>query len=92
MLHSPTIKPLDRETILAEAQKGGRLVVTAENHTVVGGLGEAVVGTLMRAGVTPTFCMIALPDKFLEAGALPALHDMYGISVEKVVEQIRGWL
>jgi transketolase len=92
VLHTPTIKPLDRETILAEARAGGRLVVTAENHTVVGGLGEAVAGTLLRAGVTPSFRMIGLPDEFLEAGALPTLHDMYGISVAKVAEQIRGWL
>ncbi len=92
VLHTPTIKPLDTETILAEARAGGRLVVTAENHTVVGGLGEAVAGTLLRAGVTPSFRMIGLPDEFLEAGALPTLHDMYGISVAKVAEQIRGWL
>ena len=92
VLHVPTIKPLDRATILAEAGKGGRLVVTAENHTVVGGLGEAVATTLLTAGVTPTFRMIGLPDAFLEAGALPTLHDMYGLSVGKIVDQIRGWL
>lgn len=92
VLHCPTIKPLDTETILAEAAKGGRLVVTAENHTRVGGLGEAVAGTLMTNGITPRFRMIGLPDEFLEAGALPTLHDMYGLSVAKVAEQIRGWL
>jgi transketolase len=92
VLHSPTIKPLDRGTILEAAGKGGRLVVTAENHTVVGGLGEAVAATLLQAGVTPSFRMIGLPDEFLEAGALPTLHDMYGLSVNQVVERIRGWL
>ncbi len=92
VLHSPTIKPLDTETILREAGRGGRLVVTAENHSVVGGLGESVAGTLLRAGVTPTFRMIGLPDEFLEAGALPTLHDLYGISVGKIAEQIRGWV
>lgn len=92
VLHVPTIKPLDTQTILAEAGKGGRLVVTAENHTVVGGLGEAVAGTLLRAGVTPAFRMIGLPDAFLEAGALPTLHDIYGLSVAKVAAQIKGWL
>lgn len=92
VLHVPTIKPLDTETILNQARIGGRLVVTAENHTVVGGLGEAVAGTLLRAGVTPTFRMIGLPDEFLEAGALPTLHDMYGISVKGVARQIKGWV
>ncbi len=92
VLHVPTIKPFDRETVLHEARKGGRLVVTAENHTVVGGLGEAVAGTLLTHGVHPSFRMIGLPDAFLEAGALPTLHDMYGLSVDKVAAQIRAWL
>jgi len=92
VLHVPTIKPLDVETIVAEAGKSGRLVVTAENHTVVGGLGEAVAGVLLTRGVTPSFRMIGLPDEFLEAGGLPTLHDMYGISVDGVVRQIKGWL
>ena len=92
VLHVPTIKPLDVDTILAEAGKGGRLVVTAENHTVNGGLGEAVARQLLVAGVAPQFRMIGLPDEFLEAGALPTLHDMYGLSTAKVAEQIKGWL
>jgi transketolase len=92
VLHVPTIKPLDRATILEEAGKCGRLVVTAENHTVVGGLGEAVATTLLTADVTPAFRMIGLPDAFLEAGALPTLHDMYGISTDRVAAQIRAWL
>ncbi|GGG83403.1 transketolase [Salipiger pallidus] len=92
VLHVPTIKPLDAAAIIDEASKGSRLVVTAENHSLHGGLGEAVATTLLRQGVTPTFRMIGLPDAFLEAGALPTLHDMYGLSVDKVAEQIKGWL
>lgn len=46
MLHVPTIKPLDEQTILDEVAKGGRPVLTAENHSVIGGLGEAV-GSLL---------------------------------------------
>ena len=92
VLHVPTIKPLDTQTILAEAQKGGRLVVTAENHTVVGGLGEAVARTLLTNGVTPTFRMIGLPDEFLEAGALPTLHEMYGMTVSQIAAKIKDCL
>ena len=92
VLHCPTIKPLDTQTILAEAGKGGRLVVTAENHTTVGGLGEAVASTLLTSGVTPAFRMIGLPDQFLDAGGLPTLHERYGISTAAMVRQIRGWL
>lgn len=92
VLHTPTIKPLDTASILSEAAWGGRLVVTAENHSVVGGLGEAVAATLLTHGIAPTLRMIGLPDEFLEAGALPTLHQRYGLSVDRVVERIRGWL
>jgi transketolase len=93
VLHCPTIKPLDEATILAEARKPGRLVVVAENHSVIGGLGEAVAGLLMREGVVPArFRMLGLPDAFLDAGALPTLHDRYGISVEKMAVTLKQWL
>jgi transketolase len=94
VLHVPTIKPLDAATLLSEARKGGRLVVVAENHTVIGGLGEAVAGLLMRNGVMPDrgFRQVGLPDAFLDAGALPTLHDRYGISAEAMGRSIRAWL
>jgi transketolase len=92
VLHVPTIKPLDAETILREAGRSGRLVVVAENHTTIGGLGEAVAGLLMRSSIHPAFRQIALPDEFLAAGALPTLHDRYGISTGAVEAAIKSWL
>lgn len=92
VLHVPTIKPLDQATIIREASKTGRLVVIAENHTIMGGLGEAVAGVLLRSGIAPRFKQIALPDEFLGAGALPTLHDRYGISATAMSKQIKGWL
>jgi transketolase len=92
VLHVPTIKPLDAETILAEAGRSGRPVVVAENHTVIGGLGEAVAGLLLRNGVAPRFRHIGLPDEFLAAGALPTLHDRYGISTSTMTASIKNWL
>ena len=84
MSRSCTCRPSSRWTrrrSFGEARRSGRLVVVAENHTVIGGLGEAVAGVLLRAGVSaPTFRQIGLPDEFLDAGALPTLHDRYGIS------------
>ena len=93
VLHVSTIKPLDGETILAEARRTGRMIVVAENHTVIGGLGEAVAGLLLRSGVAPpAFRQIGLPDEFLGTGALPTLHDRYGISTSAMVASIKGWL
>lgn len=92
VLHVPTIKPLDTQTIIQEARRAGRMVVVAENHTVIGGLGEAVATTLLSAGVSCTFRQVALPDAFLDAGALPTLHDRYGISANAMASNIRKWL
>ena len=93
VLHMPTIKPLDEAALLRACAKPGRLVVVAENHSVIGGLGEAVAGVLMRAGVRPAaFRQIALPDESLDAGALPTLHARYGISAEAVARRVKEWL
>lgn len=91
VLHVPTIKPLDLGRIRAEAERDGRLLVVAENHTVIGGLGEAVAAGLLKAGIAPRFRHIGLPDEFLDAGALPTLHDHYGLSVNAVVEAVKRW-
>jgi transketolase len=92
VLHVPTIKPLDEAALVREAGRGSRLVVVAENHSVIGGLGEAAAAALLRSGVAPKFRQIALPDAFLDAGALPTLHDRYGISAAAVARQIKSWL
>src|SRR3954466_846311 len=92
VLHVPTIKPLDEATILHEARRNGRLVIVAENHTLVGGLGETTPASLLRNGVTPKFRQVALPDEFLDSGPLPTLRDRYGISAEAMARSIKGWL
>jgi transketolase len=92
VLHVPTIKPLDEATIIEQCRRSGRLVVVAENHSSVGGLGEAVAMALLKARVHPAFQQIALPDAFLDAGALPTLHDRYGISTATMAANIRLWL
>ena len=79
--------------ILAEVQRKPRLVVVAENHSVVGGLGEAVASALLQNGVQPArFRLAGLPDAYLDAGALPTLHDRYGISTEALSARVKAWL
>lgn len=93
VLHCPTIKPLDEATILAEVGAKPRLVVVAENHSVIGGLGEAVSSSLLQNGVQPArFRLAGLPDAYLDAGALPTLHDRYGISTSVLSSRIKAWL
>ncbi|EHR69027.1 transketolase, alpha subunit [Burkholderiales bacterium JOSHI_001] len=93
VLHCPTIKPLDEAAIVEAVRYQHRLVVVAENHSVVGGLGEAVASTLLRHRVQPAgFQLAGLPDAFLDAGALPTLHDRYGISRTALAARIKAWL
>ena len=93
VLHCPTIKPLDEASILEAVRYKHRLVVVAENHSVIGGLGEAVSSALLRNRVQPAgFELAGLPDQYLDAGALPTLHDRYGISREVLGQRILNWL
>ena len=53
---------------------------------------ELAAELIRRPSVTPKFRQVALPDEFLDAGALPTLHDRYGISAEAMSRSIKGWL
>jgi transketolase len=93
VLHCPTIKPLDEAAIVEAVRYKHRLVVVAENHSIIGGLGESVASALLRHRVQPAgFELAGLPDAFLDAGALPTLHERYGISREALGNRIRKWL
>jgi transketolase len=87
VVHTPTIKPFDEETVLREIDTD-RLAVTLENHTVVGGLFETVASAMVRRGLAKQVTPIALPDEFLAAGALPTLHDRYGLSTRRIVASV----
>ncbi len=88
VVHCATIKPFDAATVVRELDTP-RAAFTLENHTVVGGLFEATAGALVRAGVRAQVDPIGLPDEFLDAGALPTLHDRYGLSVDSIVARVR---
>lgn len=87
VVHCATIKPFDAETVVAELNTG-RLAYTAENHTIVGGLFESVAAALVQRGIGKKVGAIGLPDEFIDAGALPTLHDKYGLSTDAVVARI----
>ncbi|ORA37329.1 transketolase family protein [Mycobacterium aquaticum] len=87
VVHAPTLKPFDAETVLRELDSD-RLALTLENHTVVGGLFETVASAMVQRGVGRQVTPIALPDEFLAAGALPTLHDRYGLSTRRIVASV----
>jgi transketolase len=85
VVNVPVIKPLDVATVVAVARQV-RAVVTAENHTVIGGLGSAVAEAMAEAGVGCGLRRIGLQDTFAEgARTAPPLFRKYGLGTQDII-------
>ena len=87
IIHAPVVKPLDDDTIVKSAQKTG-LVITIENHSIIGGLGSAVCELLSE------YCpvkvkRIGVKDRFGQSGKWDFLLDYYGLSSDKLFVSIK---
>lgn len=90
LLHVPTIKPLDEDAIVEAAVRTGR-VVTAEDHSIIGGLGGAVAETLGER--RPTLIKrVGWRDTFGESGPDDALLEKYGLTPRHVAQAARDLL
>jgi transketolase len=85
VINVPVIKPLDAATIASVARRV-RIVITAENHTVVGGLGSAVAEALAEAGVPTRLRRIGIMDVFAESGSREFLFNRYGLTTQNIVD------
>lgn len=83
-----TIKPLDEETVIASAKKTGK-VVTAEEHSIIGGLGSAVAEVLARQCPTKQ-AFVGVQDSFGESGSPDDLLEKYGLTAEVIVKAAVG--
>jgi transketolase len=88
-----TVKPLDKECVLAAASETGA-IITLEEHNASGGLGGAVAEALMDAGVRPAkFLRLALPDLYVsQVGSHEWLLDQFGLSAPKIEASVRQLL
>jgi transketolase len=84
VVNAPVIKPLDTVTILG-AVLSSRVVVTAENHTVIGGLGSAVAEAMAEAAVGVPLRRIGISDVFAESGSREYLFSRYGLDTQSIV-------
>ncbi len=82
-----TIKPLDTELLTASAKKTGA-IVTAEEHSIIGGLGAAVAEALSETYPVPV-CRVGVKDTFGRSGKVPALLEMYGLTAKDIAEKAR---
>lgn len=87
VINMATIKPLDEELVLAAAKKCGK-VVTCEEHSVLGGLGEAVASLLARKYPTRVEC-IGVNDEFGHSGPAEALLKQFGLCREHIAAVAR---
>ena len=85
-----TIKPLDKDLIIKSARKTGK-VVTAEEHTIIGGLGGAVCEALCEDYPVPV-CRIGINDVFGESGSAGALLVKYGLDGDGVYRRVKEFL
>lgn len=86
VINMPVVKPLDNGTILEEA-KNTNLIVTVENHSIIGGLGSAVCEVLSENTPTRVY-RIGTNDEFGQSGEQRQLMDFYGLTGEKLAEKI----
>lgn len=90
LVHVPTIKPLDVASIVTAAEKTGS-VITAEEHTIIGGLGGAVAETLGEH-YPVKMRRLGLADSFGESGPNDQLLEKYGLSIGKTAAAIRDFV
>jgi transketolase len=85
-----TIKPIDRELVIASAKKTGK-VVTVEEHSVIGGLGSAVAEVLCEEAPTKLL-RIGVNDTFGESGPAVELLHKYGLDAEGIYNKVKAFL
>ena len=89
VINMATIKPLDDELVLAAAKKCGK-IITAEEHSIIGGLGEAVCSLLSEKLPTPVK-RIGVNDEYGHSGPAGALLKQFGLSAENIVATAKAF-
>ncbi|NND08556.1 MAG: transketolase family protein [Saprospiraceae bacterium] len=84
LIHMPTVKPMDKEAIVEAAQRT-KGIVTIEEHSVIGGLGEGVAGIVSQEHPTKVL-RIGMQDVFGESGQAQELLDKFGLRAKNVIE------
>lgn len=87
VLHMPTVKPLDNDAVVAAARETGG-IITAEEHSIIGGLGEAVAGVVSETHPN-TVIRIGVMDTFGESGQKDELMDKYGLRAANILAGAR---
>ena len=90
VINMATIKPLDREAVIAAAKETGA-IVTAEEHSVIGGLGSAVADVVAETLPVPVL-RVGVEDTFGKSGPAAELLNVYGLNAENIVSKVHAAL
>ncbi len=82
-----SLKPFDRE-MTADLARRHPVLITAENHSVIGGLGSAVAEVLALGGLSPRFAMVGVQDVWAQSGTTPFLMERYGLTAGHIEAQV----
>ncbi len=84
-----TVKPLDTEIVLKAARECGK-IVTAEEHSIIGGLGEAVCAVVAESGIPCKVKRVGVNDEFGHSGPAVPLLKQFGLSAENIVNVVKA--
>ena len=87
LINVHTIKPLDEENLTYFINKS-KLIVTVEEHNVIGGLGSAVAELICKIGKTTKLVSLGINNTYCKSGSYNHLKDIYGLSSQKIIEAV----
>lgn len=88
VLSMHTIKPLDEQAVLKAASETGA-IITVEEHSLYGGLGEACAGVILQSGLRLPFKIVGFPDEYMVTGSQTEIFNHYGISTDGLAQTAR---
>ena len=91
VVNMATIKPIDKDIILQAAAETG-VIVTAEEHNIIGGLGSAVAEVLVESGKPVPMLRVGVEDTFGRSGPALELLDIYGLTAPHIVDKVKAAL
>ena len=86
-----TIKPLDT-ALITKLAKQCKAIITVEEHSVYGGLGEACASFLLQHGFAKPFKIMGIPDEYTVTGSQQEIFDHYGLNKEGIAEEVKKLL
>ncbi len=91
VLDMHTLKPIDAEAIIDAVEQTG-IIITVEDHNIIGGLGDAVAAVIAENGMGCKFKKLGIPDVFAALGTPEELYEYYGYDAAGIIKTMKGFM